>query len=309
MCSISLSVKTGIEGKVEDIKLRKGRELEKDVGGKGGGGRRSGRKVDAGSVLEVMQHYRSEGFRLRRSNIWVDEARWMCGSFRDFEDLLNGFVNDAMGEMGMFCGNVGFGVQELDVGGDKTVRGEGLIVNRHFEGVNGISKCECYYFFGQVLGIALRNGVALPGLALNRVIWKVMAGVVVGREDLYLFDSRGAMVADIMAQVENLGVDDDDSFVNLFGGGIKRGGVEEGVGTGKGRSSFNNSFKGNGDAVSVAEAQELACRIRRAGFLSIARQIQAMYSGIVNVIPACGLVMYSSDSLQDVFRSGCGRGC
>ena len=277
MCSISVSVKTSIEDRMEEIKMRRARTHTRSVN-KGGGG-----KVPVNEVLDVLQHFRGDSGRLRRNNIWADDARWMCGSFGDFEDLLRGFVDDAQGDIGMFVRNA----DDLDIGS------EGLVVNKNFAGINGVPACECFFFFGQVLGIALRNGVGLGGLNLNKIVWKVLTGVAVGREDFYMFDSGGAQVADILAQVENLGVDDDESFVSLLGGGIRRS---------------RGGGGGGEDAVTVLEAKEMACRIRREGFQSIANQIQAIHSGICNVVPASGLVLYSSSELQELFRAGGGGG-
>ncbi|GMI57867.1 hypothetical protein TeGR_g436, partial [Tetraparma gracilis] len=143
------------------------------------------------------------------------------------------------------------------------------------------------YFFGQILGLALRNRVGLSELSLNMVVWRIMAGVSVGREDLYDLDSGLGQTTDILAQIGNLGVDDDESFVALFGGGIEWG---EGMGGGR--------------VEGVKEAAEMACRLRRMAFLDIAAQVQAIYCGLVSVVPACGLVLYDSGQLQELFRSG-----
>ena len=251
------------------------------------GEKRPRKKFPFGSVLSVLQSFRGDSSSLRVRGTWSVDARWMCGGRREFADLVEGFVEDAQGSAGLFVR--GNGEAELGLGeGEKG----GLVVNVDFEGLDGVPKCECFYFFGQVLGVALRNGLKLEGLNLNRALWKVMAGVGVGREDLYLIDGRGAQVADILAQIRNLGVDDDESFVGLFGGirRMREGGEGEGAGVGE---------RG---AVTVKEAEEYAVRIRRAKFLQMSSQIQAIYCGLTNVVPASGLVLHSSEELAGLWK-------
>ena len=137
--------------------------------------------------------------------------------------------------------------------------------------------------FGRVMGLALRWNIPIPELSLPSSFFRVWAGAELNRGDLYAESKEIGTIVDILNQIENLGVQTDESFGELLGGVA-------------------------GGAVGLKEGKEWARDLATEKLVEMRRAIESTYDGIVDVVPAVSLIMFSSKGLEKVFKEGRGQG-
>ena len=151
----------------------------------------------------------------------------------------------------------------------------------------------------------MRNGVSLSSLNLSSVIYKVWSGVPLDRYDLQRIDARASIVADVLGQIENLGVNDDrgfesllpsldfssllssDCFADLTFAGCPAG-----------------CPPGSSTPLTLRSGWEVASRTRRVALLACAPMIQSAYDGVVSIVPAAAFALMEWNEIESVAKKG-----
>ena len=134
----------------------------------------------------------------------------------------------------------------------------------------------------------------MPDLDLPRAFFRVLCGVELGREDLYelgglLLPSSSSSssssssccageAVDVVNQMERLGVTDDGSFGELFGG------------------------SGLGDGRTRRGGKEWARRVARGVLGGVRGGSEGFYAGFVEVVPAVGIALFEPEELEGLCK-------
>jgi hypothetical protein len=271
--------------------------------------------ASSSSTTDIVEHGRFETKR--------EFATWLRRCYRSMLTPDSGMFKECLPV-----------VDSSDKKGSKKER-KFLVVNPHFltrgKDLEGDGPEAYFYYFGQVIGLAIRYGIPLDlmidkkeeggeekdeigeavNYSLSPTILQSFSGLPLTRSSLYQIDSNAALISDVMSQLDEAGVREGEGLVGLFrevrfciGGGSGGGGAKDGdqellelVENGKNRP-----------LQTLADCSVFSTRLRRALLLAGQGGTESMYDGIMSVFPGVGLQMMDSGEWGNLIRGGGGGG-